>query len=291
MGTLSTPKRILITGASRGIGRQAAILLARRGHTLVLAARSVAALRAVADEIAANGGRAEVLPMDVTSDDSVARAIAQMLSGGPCDVLVNNAGVLFQEQFLAQLPAQLQAEMELNYWGPQRVTRAVLPSMIARNAGTIVNVSSLLGFIGTPTTANYCASKAALNAWTHALRGEVERFGIRTVLFVAPHTQTELGARAVFDGVVSLPVEYTANHLCRAIDRAPRQYAGSPVYRVLIRVAAWFPVFMERQLAGSVKRLLLGEHASNDPRALQRGTEAATHIPQSRLPDGPALPR
>jgi hypothetical protein len=84
----------------------------------------------------------------------------------------------------------------------------------------------------------------------------VARFGIRTVLFVAPHTQTGLGAATEFDGVRSLPVEYTANQLCRAIDRAPRQHAGSPVYAAFIRLAAWFPVFMERQLAASVERLL-----------------------------------
>jgi short-subunit dehydrogenase len=179
-----------------------------------------------------------------------------MLARGPCDIVVNNAGTCFQSAFLGQDPGRLREEMELNYWGPQRVTRALLPSMIARRAGTIVNVSSLLGFIGTPTTANYCGTKAALNAWTHSLRGEVARFGIRTVLFVAPHTQTELGAATEFDGVTSLPVEYTARKLCRAIDRAPRQYAGSPVYSVFLRLAAWFPVFMERQLMASVKRLL-----------------------------------
>ncbi|HEY3499848.1 MAG TPA: SDR family NAD(P)-dependent oxidoreductase [Polyangiaceae bacterium] len=256
MGILSTTRRILITGASRGIGKQAALTLARQGHTIVLAARTLDALRAVAGEIEAGGGHAEVLSMDVTDESSVRTAVAQMLARGPCDILVNNAGTCFQAPFLRQDPARLREEMELNYWGPQRLTRALLPAMIARREGTIVNVSSLLGFIGTPTTANYCGTKAALNAWTHALRGEVAGFGIRTVLFVAPHTRTELGAATEFDGVTSLPVEYTVRKLCRAIDRAPRQYAGSPVYSVLLRLAAWFPAFMERRLTASVKRLL-----------------------------------
>jgi short-subunit dehydrogenase len=134
--------------------------------------------------------------------------------------------------------------------------RRVLPSMITRGSGIIVNVSSILGSVPAPTTSNYSATKAALNAWTHALRGEVERFGVRLVVFVAPHTQTELGAAMQFDGVRSLPVEYTAQELCRAIDLAPRLYAASPVYRMLLRTAAYFPSFMERQMAGSVKRLL-----------------------------------
>ncbi len=231
MGLLSTPKRILITGASRGIGKQAALTLASRG-------------------------RAEVLPMDVTDDAGTASAVARMLATGPCDVVVNNAGTCFQGRFLTQEPDLLRQEMELNYFGAQRVTRAVLPSMIARRDGTIVNVSSLLGIVGTPTTSNYSGTKAALNAWTHGLRGEVAQHGVRMVLFVAPHTQTALGAATEFDGVRSLPVAYTVNELCRAIDRAPRQYAASPVYRLLIRLAGWFPAFMERQVAASVKRLL-----------------------------------
>ncbi len=164
---------------------------------------------------------------------------------------------MFPGPFLARDPALLRQEMELNYWGVQRVVRALLPSMIARRQGNIVNVSSLLGFVPSPTTSNYCGTKAALNAWTHALRGEVARFGIRTTVFVAPHTQTSLGAVTEFDGVKSLPVEYTANQLCRAIDRAPRLYAGSPVYSIFLRLAAWFPLFMERQLAASVERLLV----------------------------------
>jgi short-subunit dehydrogenase len=257
MGVLSTAKRILITGASQGIGKQAALSLARQGHSIVLAARNRSALQQLAAEIEAEGGRAEVQPMDLTDDDSVAAAIEQILSRAPIDVVVNNAGTCLQRPFLAQDPLRLREEMELNYWGAQRVTRAALPSMIARRQGSIVNVSSLLGFVPSPTTCNYCGTKAALNAWTHSLRGEVARLGIRVTVFVAPHTQTSLGAKTEFDGVTSLPVEYTVKELCRAIDRAPRLYAGSPVYRMLIRFAAWFPLFMERRLAASVERVLV----------------------------------
>lgn len=256
MHILHTPKRILLTGASRGIGKHTALALARQGHTVVLAARDSAALEQVAATIVKSGGKAEVQPMDVTDDESTATGVARVLANGPCDIVVNNAGTCVQKQFLAAIPRELRDEMELNYFGAQRVTRAVLPSMMERGSGVIVNVSSLLGIIASPTTSNYSGTKAALGAWTHALRGEVARFGIRTVLFVAPHTQTELGAATHFDGVRSLPVEYTVQELIRAIDRAPRQYAASPVYRFLIRLAGWFPAYMERQVAGSVKRLL-----------------------------------
>lgn len=272
MGTLSEPKRILLTGASRGIGRETALLLARQGHTVVLAARELSALRDVAARIAEAGGSAEVLRMDVCDDDSVRAGVERLLERGACDVLVNNAGTCSQAPFLSQQPSQLRSEMELNYWGAVRVTRAVLPSMLARGQGTIVNVSSLLGIVPCPTTCNYSATKAALGAFTHALRGEVARFGVRTVLFIAPHTQTPLGAATEFDGVHSLPVEYTAKELCRAIDRAPRQYAGSPVYRLLVRLAGWFPAFMERQLVASVKRLLAQPSLAKPARALEGRT-------------------
>jgi len=256
MGTLSTSKRILITGASRGIGREAARALAQRGHRVVAAARDRTALTELAATITAAGGHCEVLVIDVTDDASVARAIEAMLQAGPCDVLVNNAGSCEQREFLRQPAAARRAEMELNYWGAQRVTEAVLPAMLARRHGLIVNVSSLLGSIAAPTTANYAGTKAALEAWSHGLRGEIARFGVQVSVFVAPHTDTEMGRRVKFDGVVSLPVAYTAKELLRAIDRAPRRYAASPVYRLLLRLAGLFPAFMERKVAASAARQL-----------------------------------
>lgn len=258
MGVLSSSKRILVTGASRGIGRATAVALAARGHTVVLAARDEAALKAAAQEIAASGGRAEVLRMDVTDDDSVEEAARTLLAGGPCDVVINNAGSCDQAEFLAQPAATRRAEMELNYWGAQRVTLALLPSMIRRGQGAVVNVSSLLGSVACPTTASYSGSKAALNAWSFALRREVERFGVRVSVFVAPHTQTDCGRKSRFDGVTSLPVEYTARELLRAVDRAPRLYAASPVYRLLLRLAGFFPAFLEGRVAASVRRMLVG---------------------------------
>jgi short-subunit dehydrogenase len=253
MGTLSASKRILITGASRGIGRAAALALARQGHTVVIAARTEALLQQLAREIAAEGGHAEVLVMDLTDDASVEAGIERLLRGGPCDIVINNAGACEQAEFLVQEPARRRAEMELNYWGAQRVILALLPSMIRRGAGTIVNVSSLIGSIAAPTTANYSATKAALAAWSHALRGEVSRFGIQIVVFVAPHTDTAMGRRIKFEGVVSLPVDYTVKELLRAVDRAPRQYAASPVYRLLLRLAGLFPAFMEGRVAASAR--------------------------------------
>jgi short-subunit dehydrogenase len=249
--------RALITGASRGIGRATATLLARRGVRVVLAARNEGELQTLAAEIVTAGGAAEVLAMDVTDDASAATAMARALTAGPIDVLVNNAGVFDQRPFLDQDAAWQRHEMDVNYFGAQRVTRAVLPSMMRRKSGTIVNVSSLVGAIPCPTVANYSGTKAALNAWSHALRGEVAQAGVRVVVFMPSHTDTEQ-ARATtrFDGVPALPVDYTARQLVTAIDRAPRSFAASPVFRMFLRLAGLFPGWAERRMAASTRALL-----------------------------------
>lgn len=256
MKLLAVPRRILITGASHGIGRSTALALAARGHSVILAARSRAALNAVAEQVRHAGSTAQVVVLDVTDADSVRRGVSEALAQGPVDVLVNNAGNCQQGVFLRRSEAELEQEMNLNYFGAQRLIRALLPAFLRQRSGLIVNVSSLVGSSAAPTTANYSASKAALEAFSHALRGEVAHCGVRVTVFVAPHTRTELGERTEFRGVTSLPVEYVARELVRAIDTAPRRYAASPVYRLLLRLAAWFPQMMERQMVGCVRHLL-----------------------------------
>ncbi|AKF11082.1 SDR family NAD(P)-dependent oxidoreductase [Sandaracinus amylolyticus] len=250
-------RRVLVTGASRGIGRATALALARRGDRLVLAARDEDALREVAREVLARGADAMVVRCDVTDDASVSSAIERALAAGPIDVLVNNAGVFHQAPFLAQDPTSQRREMDVNYFGALRVARAVLPSMIARRRGTIVNVSSIVGAIPCPTVASYCGSKAALNAWSHALRGEVAQHGVRIVVFLPSHTDTEHAlATTRFDGVIALRADYVATELVRAIDRAPRAYAASPVFRAFLRLAGMFPAWAEARMRASTRSLL-----------------------------------
>ena len=256
MRTASTTNRILITGASQGTGRAAAEALARDGASVVLSARNGEALREVAAGITSAGGRDEVLVMDVTSDHSVDAAIATLLRDGPCDVVVNNAATCDQAGFLGQDVQLQRLEMEVNYWGALRVTRALLPAMQARRVGHIVNMSSLLGTIGAPSTANYGATKAALEVWSQALRGEVSDYGIDVTVVGVPHTDTEMGRRTRFDGVRSLPVDYTVKKLLRALRRRPATYAASPVYRMFLRLNGVLPRFMERQLARSARSAL-----------------------------------
>ncbi|HEY6599086.1 MAG TPA: SDR family NAD(P)-dependent oxidoreductase [Pseudomonadales bacterium] len=255
--------RILLTGASRGIGRATALQLGRRGAHVVLLARDGKTLCDVAAEVRALGGRAEVVRVDVTDDDSVNRGVAQVLAGGPIDVLVNNAGICHQGRFCRQgdfiaLDAQqLDEEWQLNYFGSLRMIHAVLPAMLRRGSGRIINVTSILGISAAPTTANYSATKAALEAFSQGLRGEVAGAGVSVEVFVAPHTQTEMGRRVLMDGVVSLPVDYVASRLARAIERPHDRSYGSPVYRVLTALARWWPRMMERQMRRAATTAML----------------------------------
>ena len=150
-----------------------------------------------------------------------------------------------------------------NFFGAQRVTRAVLPSMLSRRSGTIVNVASLLGAIPCPTAANYGATKAALINWSHALRGEVDRHGVRVVVFLPSHTATEQAKQVRFDGVTSLPVDYVVTQLLRATDRAPRSFAASPVFRAFLRLAGLFPGWAERQMRRSTESLLTAQDGAS----------------------------
>jgi len=248
--------RILITGASRGIGRATALQLARRGANLVLVARNLDELREVAHEVTQLGGQAQVVSLDLTSDASVCQGTAQVLKQGPVSILLNNAGVCHQGTFLQISEAQRSEEWQLNYHGVLRMIEQLLPSMIMRRQGRIINVSSLLGVSAAPSTANYSATKAALEAFSQGLRGEVAAAGISVEVFVAPHTQTELGRRVTMDGVVSLPVDYVAARLVRAVEQPAHRSYGSPVYRVLSWLGRVFPRFMERQMIKAARSAL-----------------------------------
>src|SRR5690606_12860796 len=127
MSNLDHPRRILITGASRGIGRATALQLARRGHRVVLAARSKPQLTAVAAEIESRGNSSGIAPVDVTDGASVRDCVRQVLERGSLDVLVNCAGSLHQSEFRGQADEARRQEMELNYFGALAMTEAVLP--------------------------------------------------------------------------------------------------------------------------------------------------------------------
>jgi 3-oxoacyl-[acyl-carrier protein] reductase len=176
----------LVTGASRGIGRAVALALAARGAGVILAARRREELEETARACAAHGVRTHVAPMDLADPGSIREAVAPAVEAmGRIDHLINNAGVTGDGLLLRMKREDWDRVIGINLTGAFEVTRAVLPSMVRARHGRIVNISSIVGLMGNPGQANYCAAKAGLIGFTKALAREVASRQI-TVNAVAP---------------------------------------------------------------------------------------------------------
>ncbi len=188
-------KTVVVTGASSGIGRATALEMARRGARLVLGARRLPELERVAEACRALGAEATAVACDVTSPADCARLVAE---AGVVDVLVNNAGFAVFDSIADAEPDALREMMDTNYFGAVHATQAVLPQMLARGAGTIVNVSSICGIMGYARMGGYCATKFALVGFTEALRDEVTDRGVRVALVCPGTTKGEFFVRAEY---------------------------------------------------------------------------------------------
>jgi NADP-dependent 3-hydroxy acid dehydrogenase YdfG len=179
---MSISKTILITGASTGFGRDTAETLARAGHTVFASMRDTRAKnRKHADELHKQG--IKVIELDVSSDASVEKAIAEVLANArTIDVLVNNAGVASAGITEAFTPDQAKVIFNTNVVGVLRTSRAVLPAMRKQRDGLIINIGSILGRVTFPFFGIYGASKFAVEALTDSLRYEVSQLGIDVTL-------------------------------------------------------------------------------------------------------------
>ncbi|MBI3370086.1 MAG: 3-oxoacyl-ACP reductase FabG [Burkholderiales bacterium] len=192
-------KRALVTGASGALGAAIARRLAADGATLLLHAHSRPdAVQALADEIAAAGGRAECWGFDITDDGATADACARMLASGPVQIIVNNAGVHDDAVFPGMRAAQWQRVIDVSLNGFFRVTQPLLLPMLRTRWGRIVNISSVAALMGNRGQVNYAAAKGALNSATRALALEVASRGV-TVNAVAPGIIVSPMADAAFD--------------------------------------------------------------------------------------------
>ena len=186
-------KTVVITGASSGIGSATALEMARRGANVVLAARRAGKLEEVATQCQALGVNAIVIPTDVTREEECRRLID---TAGHIDVLVNNAGFGIYGDVASSNANDLRAMMDTNYFGSVYCTQAVLPQMLARRSGTIVNVASITGIMGFARMSGYCATKSAMIGFSEALRAEVIGSGVRVAMVCPGTTETEFFVKA-----------------------------------------------------------------------------------------------
>lgn len=186
-------KSALITGAGKGIGKAIAIALAKEGVNVGLLARTTAQLEEVAAELRAQGIKAAVATADVADINSVNEAVKQIGAKlGPIDILINNAGTAKFGKFLELEPAEWEHIIRVNLLGTYYVTRAVLPEMIERQTGDIINISSTAGQRGAPVTSAYSASKFAVIGFSESLMQEVRKHNIRVSTLTPSTVATDM---------------------------------------------------------------------------------------------------
>lgn len=191
MRTRMKGKAVLITGASSGIGRAAALAFAREGASLALIARNAVRLQAVAEEACAFGVEAETYLADTADRAQIEAAVASALSRfGKLDAAICNAGIYLRCPTKDLTMAQIRAIMETNFFGTLNTAYAVLPHMLAQGAGSIVATCSMDGKKGVPPDAAYAATKFALNGFLQVLRQELRGSGVHVGTIFPSRTDT-----------------------------------------------------------------------------------------------------
>lgn len=186
-------KNALVTGAGKGIGKAVAIALAQEGANVALLARTESQLAEVADEVRRHGVKASVVVADVADIASVNRAAAKAQEElGGIDILINNAGTASFGKFLELEPEEWERNVRVNLFGVYYVTRALLPGMIERKQGDIINISSTAGQKGAAVTSAYSASKFGLMGLTESLMQEVRKYNIRVSALTPSTVVTDL---------------------------------------------------------------------------------------------------
>ena len=179
-------KVALVTGGSRGIGRQIGVALAGAGAEVILADLDAEGAAAAAEEIKSGGGRARGVSLDVSDDDSVEKGVSELLSHyDRIPVLVNNAGITRDNLLLRMKREDWDRVLQTNLTGVYRMCRALVPSMTRAREGRIVNISSVVGSMGNAGQTNYAAAKAGLEGFSRSLAREVASRNV-TVNCVAP---------------------------------------------------------------------------------------------------------
>lgn len=269
--------RILITGASSGIGRAFARLCVQQGARVAAVARSEDRLHELAREFPT----AEILPIvgDVTLPDDRRRMLETAVQRfGGLDVLVNNAGVASFGHFSSSSEEIMRRIMEVNFFAPAELMRLAIPILTQGRHPAIVNVASMCGRRGVPAWPEYSASKFALCGLNDALRAEFARFDVDVLLVVPGLTQTSLRdnllhntGRLKIDFDEGMKPEEVAAGILRALRKRRRETVLGWEARWILRVNRWLPWLVDRLMARKVRKLYEQEASNTLPAARLQG--------------------
>jgi short-subunit dehydrogenase len=255
-------RRLLITGASSGIGREVAEQAAAAGARVALAARSADALAELTRSLTDRGLDAVAVPADVIVPDDRKRLLDTVVERfGGLDVLVNNAGVGSWGHFAGSTEAILRQVMEVNFFAPAELMRLAVPILMKGEQPAIVNVASMCGRRGMPAWPEYSASKFALCGLTEALRGEFARFDVDVLLIVPGLTRSNLSRHLLRnEGRVKIaydqgmPPEDVARRILAALQRNRTETVIGWEARLILGVNRWLPRLADRVIARRVTR-------------------------------------
>ena len=253
---------IVVTGASSGIGRAAALRLGAAGATVLLVARTGEALEQVGERIAARGGTAHSHPCDLRDPDAIDQLAAEILERHSCvDVLVNNAGHSIRRPIHESYSRlhDFERTMALNYYAPLRLTLALLPTMRAHRSGHIINISTMGVQVNNARFSAYIASKAALDAFARCLATEACSDGIRVTTIHPPLVHTPMTATSpVYDHAPGLTADEAAEMIIEAIRTRPARVA--PRFGRAIEIARLIaPNAVQATLNAAYRRSLRGK--------------------------------
>jgi short-subunit dehydrogenase len=284
--------RIIITGASGGIGRALAEMLATKGARLALAARSLDKLEVLAHLLTERGAEVIAVPTDVTipADRQRLFEVTAEQFGG-VDILVNNAGIASFGHFVGSSEAILRQIMEVNFFAPAELTRLAIPYLTHGRQPALVNVSSMCGRKGPPAWPEYSASKHALVGLTEALRGEMTRFEIDVLLILPGLTKSDLGShllrnegRMKIDFAGGMAPEKVAAGIVKALENNRMETIIGSDARWMLRVQRFFPRLVDRILARKVRQLY-----GNSPAMEVRAPKSKAFSPGPRLYEPPSI--
>jgi short-subunit dehydrogenase len=269
--------RILITGASQGIGKSLAELAAARGGRVLAVARSDGLLRDLAEQVRGQGGTLHIAQGDITSPQDRQKMVeaARQLFGG-LDILVNNAGIGATGHFADVSSERLRKIMEVNFFGLTEMTRTFLPLLKAGTRPAIVNISSIAGKRGIPARSEYSASKFAVQGFSEALRAELAKDGIDVIVVCPGLTQTnfsqnmlEQKALLKYDHLRGMTAEQVALATLRAIERGTHEVCLSFKGKLLVLVCRFFPRLADRIARRKVQSLFQEEIVARRQKRLE----------------------